>query len=524
MTNPKDYSTKVWVAALWLILLLGVVSFIPPLKVCGLQLRRANILSEVLTFPASVELEEPFVEAPLEHVEVDWEAVSAQVAESQQPQVEEEVQRLYEWVVSPRDSLREGAPTLALCPREAKVPIEDFDTTAHAPLKAFYGKLARREPVRIAFLGDSFIEGDILTADLREALQDSFGGRGAGFAPMASPLTGFRRTIKTQSKGWSSHNVMQQAKSPEEVRNAFMITGWVCRPERGASTRWEMSDVRRNLTPCRGANIWLRSEAQSRVELIVNDTLSRTFTLEGDPSLRQISLSHPMLRSLEIKILDGAGSVTGYGAQFHDEEGVTLDNYSVRSNNGRALFWTSPSLNAQLHQLAPYDLVVLQYGLNIMQQGVHGYSRYSAQLEQMVAYVRECFPGAAVLLLGVSERWVKGEEGFAPMDAIPAMLEWQRRAAVNTGAAFWDTCAAMQAQGGMEHFVAQGWAGKDYTHINFGGGRRIAQELFDALYAGAAEAWQKEQEKSIQRADMEPIKPEESLDSLLQLPLIPTIQ
>ena len=62
--------------------------------------------------------------------------------------------------------------------------------------------------MRIAVLGDSFIEGDILTADLRERLQQAYGGGGAGFAPMASPLTAFRRTIKTQSKGWTSYNIM----------------------------------------------------------------------------------------------------------------------------------------------------------------------------------------------------------------------------------------------------------------------------------------------------------------------------
>ena len=40
---------------------------------------------------------------------------------------------------------------------------------------------------------------------------------------------------------------------------------------------------------------------------------------------------------------------------------------------------------------------------------------------------------------------------------------------------------AMRAQGGMERFVQNGWAGKDFTHINYEGGRRIARALVDAL-------------------------------------------
>ena len=43
----------------------------------------------------------------------------------------------------------------------------------------------------------------------------------------------------------------------------------------------------------------------------------------------------------------------------------------------------------------------------------------------------------------------------------------------------------MQKLGGMKEFVANGWAGKDYTHINYAGGKRIATSLYHALLAGA---------------------------------------
>ena len=52
-------------------------------------------------------------------------------------------------------------------------------------------------------------------------------------------------------------------------------------------------------------------------------------------------------------------------------------------------------------------------------------------------------------------------------------------------AAFWSAYDAMQSLGGMAQFVANGWAGKDYTHINFAGGRRVAWALYDAINRGA---------------------------------------
>ena len=60
-------------------------------------------------------------------------------------------------------------------------------------MQPFYQALSRRakleRPVRIAYFGDSYIEGDILTADLRAYLQQHFGGCGVGFVDIASPFT-----------------------------------------------------------------------------------------------------------------------------------------------------------------------------------------------------------------------------------------------------------------------------------------------------------------------------------------------
>ena len=43
----------------------------------------------------------------------------------------------------------------------------------------------------------------------------------------------------------------------------------------------------------------------------------------------------------------------------------------------------------------------------------------------------------------------------------------------------------MYKRQGMAQFVANGWAGKDYPHINFAGGRRVAWALYDAINRGA---------------------------------------
>lgn len=481
-----------WKIALWVLLVMVGVSLVPPVTLGGVELRRTNIFADLYRFEERSTTQEEatplFDEAEFE---VDLEAVSQQVEAVQQQLAQadtlpHEVPTEYRWTLSEQQPTR-TEPTINPARYSSRLtPIEDF--SQEGLIAAFCDTLIEASrPIRIAVLGDSFIEGDILTADLRERLQTAFGGRGTGFAPMASPLTGFRRSIKTQSKGWTSYNVMQHKSVPAPYNEQFFVSGWVCRPTDGASTRWEETTFRKQLDSCSVARVLFRSPASSRIQLIVNDSLNHEFRIEGADKVRQAVVEADHIRSLEFKVLEGAGSMVGYGAIFEDG-GVVVDNYSVRSNNGQAIFRTNPTINAEINAMLGYDLVILQYGLNIMQAGVHKYTSYGQQIEKVITYCRQCFPSAAILVMGVSDRAIKNENGVETMDAIPYMIDCQRTAARNQGAAFWSTFDAMQAEGGIREFVTKGWAGKDFTHINYGGGRRVAWALFDALNDGAAKA------------------------------------
>ena len=495
MAPEKDYTRRSWIAVTLLIAVLIGLSLIPPQTLGGVSLRRANILSDLISFEEDLEKAEKAIDLDDADFHIDLTQVARQIADT----VPQHAPTTYEW------NLREEADDTTAQPRlpdsvrlsPTLIPIEDFDTTGHSRLTAFYEKLQKGDaPVRIAVMGDSFVEGDILSSDLREKLQLRFGGSGAGFAPMASPLTGFRRTIKTQSKGWDSYNIMQRRNTPAAISDYYYISGWLCQPSDGASVRWEGSSDRACLDSCRTARILFVSRDDSRIEVTVNDRDNRTFDIEGSPAVRQIVV-HDDIRSLSFKVLSGAAETIGYGAIFESAPGVVVDNYSIRSNNGQALFGTNPSVNAQIDAFAEYDLVILQYGLNIMQEGVTNYSAYAARVEKMIAFVRSCFPEAAVLVLSTSDRSVKSDTGFAPMSSAPAMVDWQRRAARATGAAFWSVYDAMRAQGGMERFVANGWAGKDYTHINYAGGRQVAYALVDALDARVAAILRQRQQAAL---------------------------
>ena len=85
--------------------------------------------------------------------------------------------------------------------------IEDYGDSTHRGMEAFYRALdeAGSRPVRIAYFGDSFIEGDIFTADLRHLLQERYGGCGVGYVDITSQTYGFRPTVRPAFDGWQSH-------------------------------------------------------------------------------------------------------------------------------------------------------------------------------------------------------------------------------------------------------------------------------------------------------------------------------
>lgn len=509
--RPEDYTSRTFLFAMATLVVLMAISVIPPIEAGDISLRRANILSDLIRFDSdkapAAEPAQP--EIDVEEFHVDMEEVERQVARvaqeasptgdgtsaswqgifDQQP-VEADTTLIDTFAADSLEAHRRAvaeADFSALLPADTLItPVEEFfEGEGPSPLQRLYDKLLDgSQPVRIAFMGDSFVEGDILTADLREMLQETFGGGGVGFVPAASPFTGFRQTVKTTSKGWTPYNIMQRKSVPDPYAGDFFVSGWVAAAADGASTRWDMTSRRRHLDECSRARLLFISRSPSQVSVTLNDGEVRTFGFEGDEVVRQIVVEEPQIRSLEMKVERGADGFTAYGADFDDLKGVSVDNFSIRSNNGQAMFWTSPSVNAQINSMRPYDLVILQYGLNIMQADRHDYSLYAEQVEKMIRFVRSCFPQAAVVVMGVSDRSQRGEDGIVPMESARDLSQWQRSAAEACGAAYWDTYGAMQRLGGMTSFVDNGWAGKDYTHINYAGGAQVARALFHGLLQG----------------------------------------
>ena len=479
----KENSSRLLWFTLCVVLSVVALSVIPPFQLFGMTTSRVDVMSELKPTKLDVENTEEYM-ADIERLESELAMLEEEIVEEVDTLAKMPIIR-YEWVDNAVAQTSEHrriirSEDLTFEAQKANVEFEDFDTLEYTKFERFIDKLASGEDVRIAFMGDSFVEGDILTSDLRAILQQKFGGRGVGFVPCDIPFATVRKSVKRTASGWTAYSVMKPKTLPSSVKDKFFISGYLASGKAGVTTVWRTTNDSPTLDSCTRARVLLYSRDSSRVTININDTLSKSFSIEGADYLREIYVEAP-ISSVRIKV--DRGNVLCYGASLEGDGGVLVDNFSIRSNNGHALFGTSAKINRQADEMLNYDLVVLQYGLNIMQKGQRSYGRYRDQVRDMIAYAERCFPNAAILVLGVSDRWVKNEQTskYEPIGSVDALTSYQRAAADSCGVVFWNTSKAMAQLGGMPKFVANGWAAKDYTHINYNGGKRIANELAGSI-------------------------------------------
>lgn len=378
----------------------------------------------------------------------------------------------------PETSAPAQADTLPPAPVQegSIVPIRDYSPDG-AMLRTFTGKLGgvgnMRRPLRIGFMGDSFIEGDLLTSDFRELMQNRYGGGGVGFVPITSQVAGFRQTVGHKFGKWKQSSIVNSKGS------GFTISAFNFTPSEDSYVEYKGSRNKKHLDRFGRARLLFISRGRSVIRATVNGEEEFLFNTDPLESLQEVQLDGDF-QSIRYQVSDVEG-FTAYGVFLENPTGVSVDNFSVRGNPGTVMGRINPALSEQFGKLSPYDLIILQYGLNVVSSQVTDYSTYRKQMTTVVNHIKRCFPGVAILIMSVGDRATRSNGAFVTMPGIRAMVQTQEQVARDCGVLFWNTYDAMRAAGGMGTFVKNGWAAKDYTHISARGGKKIATALYDAV-------------------------------------------
>lgn len=349
--------------------------------------------------------------------------------------------------------------------------------------EAVEGRTTLGRPVRIAYFGDSFIEGDIMTADLRSLLQSAFGGSGVGFVDIASPTAGFRSSVRAYSKGWSSHCITDTVWFDRQrqglAERYYVPRGWASVQLQGIPGQASL-----HRDTCTLSGIYFRSPYGVSLTARVNGQEAVSFYPAGREEVQYCEVRGRIGR-VQWQVNDST-STTFYGVTMENESGMVLDNFSLRGSSGMTLRTIPDHTLQEFARIRCYDLIVLQFGLNVANRRMTDYSSYQREMERVVKKLADGFPEASILIVGVGDRGERRDGEVKTMRGIRNLVKYQQQIAYRTGCCFWNLYEAMGGEGSMARMVEvrPSQANMDYTHINFRGGKKVAQLLYDALMAG----------------------------------------
>lgn len=498
MKNNLLYSFTILLAVI--AVLLGM-EYLPTLKIGDHTLRKVNILADVCSLEeessrSEVALEDLLVKEDENNQLVEVkdsleivDSVSLQGFEGQS--VEQDIEFTKE-----KEREKMSLPPIVESDCEEGITcIKDYSDSTYRGIHPFYEAIKRYQEkqghIRIAVFGDSFIEADILTSDLRNLLQRKFGGKGVGFVPITSHVTGFRPTVKHQFQGWETHAVTDTANF---VQGNQGISSQYFLPKDSLS-QIELTAKRyfSTLESCDQSTIFFYSPYKKiSISALINGEEERHFEIEPKESLQSREVSGS-IKKVRWQVVEGNSSLF-YGVAMDGANGVILDNFSTRGSSGLTLASLPLGKMLEFNKKRPYDLIVLQYGLNVATEQGTDYGYYRKGMVRTINYLKKCFPNAGFLLLSVGDRDFKNENGeVKTMPGVKNLVAYQEAIAIDTRIAFWNMFEGMGGEESMAGFVTEDppLANYDYTHINFRGGRRIANELFEALMVGF-EHYQKE--------------------------------
>lgn len=345
------------------------------------------------------------------------------------------------------------------------IPIDSI-TDSRIFLGAFYQSLttANTRKVRIVHYGDSQIEEDRMSSQIREVLQDRFGGSGVGLMPLAQtiPSRSVKQTLimngKTVTPQTLTRNIVYGPKRMQRADGLYGVMGQV--------TFMNDSLVKGSEQLTAICTPIDKRPRYSQVKLFADTTI--TYTQIGD--------------TLH---LQGKGAV--YGISQESPTGIIVDNIPMRGCLGLVFNKIDSVQLSQFYRNENVTLIIMQFGGNAIpfnekpstiQSIVRG-------LRQQVRYIQSCAPHASILFIGPSDMLttMDGVEQSYPMVSYMDRLLYKM--ALEEKIAYFSLFQWMGGNGSMARWKEIGLAGKDGIHFMRSGARKagnaVAQWLIEKV-------------------------------------------
>ncbi len=379
-----------------------------------------------------------------------------------------------------------------------KGTIVSFDSdTLNPSLKKFNQKLLQlahgeKVKIRIAWFGDSQIEGDLITKDVRQLLQNYFNKKtGVGFVPVTSIAGDFRQTAKVDVFGDLQTD---NFKSMNANSNLF-LSGY----------SYFSNDLVVNFKD----NVAKEALQKTQKWLLYGKGDSITISKNGDStkyaahhSLNKILLSETTSNKQKFHIYSNRTPI--YGLSSEPDFGIVLDNFSFRGISGDNLKTVSNAVLYDTNDSQSYDLVIFQYGVNLLfKPNEINFDYYERMMNPVLNKFKANLSKADFLMFSCSDRAFKYNGTWETAIGIDSLIKLQSKIAFKHDMAFYNLYQSIGGKGTVVKWADSTYqlANKDYIHFNSRGATKVAHLIFKALIQDYKKA-EKQAAKSIKKTSI----------------------
>ena len=366
-----------------------------------------------------------------------------------------------------------------------------------------------KRKINICHYGDSQIEGDRMTAFMRQRLQTQFGGAGPGLIPALNVYSTIsflheyssnfkRKTIfgkeklKTNKYGAMLSAAIFDVDSSKAVMGIPSEAFIKIKPSRLAYSRSkEYNNIALYYNSCK---TYCGIEVYNENELIAKDSLIS----DGQAHVFKIKFS---VTPSELKIVfKSTQSPIINGISLEGDVGVQMSNIAMRGSSGTSFGAVDFKSMSYMHQELNTRLIILQFGGNSIPhfKDSIGVRNYAYLFKKQIKYIQSSAPDAAIIVIGPSDMAQYKEGIFSSYEFIPYCIQEMKKQSLKAGASYWDLYNAMGGANSMFAWVENKLAGKDYVHFTNKGASTASQLFYDALISAYKE-WEGKEKMTKQK-------------------------
>lgn len=402
-----------------------------------------------------------------------------------------------------------GKPSGGKLITESATKIE-FSEEGLSKIRAFFAKMEEasngNKKVRILHYGDSQIEGDRMTAYIRQRIQEQFGGNGPGMIPAINvyQTVSFKQTYspnfkrytnfggdKLRTKNYGILNSVGRF-TPEfsdstSLANAKTVQeAWIeIEPSKSAYGRArQYSNVKLFYTNC---------FKPCGLKVYQNGAVIHEDSLITDGRYHSLNLSFPSTPGKLRYEFTSTVSPNILGFSLEGDMGVQVDNIGMRGSSGTFFGKIEHALAGKMYADLNTELVIMQFGGNSVPylKDTNAVRNYAKQFKGQLYTLKKLRPSAAIIVIGPSDmsRLQEGEYLTYPM--LPYLVKAMKKVSLEVGAGYWDLYGAMGGLNSMPSWVQKGLAGNDYIHFT-NRGASIASQLFYEAFGAEYTKWKTE--------------------------------